>query len=345
MTFENLKSLTNVKILQHYGGSFNGQLTPGSFFVLFLRGTIRDGNALSHRTSNYISTLTEPKTANFFHTEMESELKITTFNKGLLIGIILSTVILLVLFRRRKYKKYKRARVSDEDSEYSENEETSVIRSLSSSEKRKKSAQHNSIEKKIQNAPKVVTKNEGKAFSSISTKDTETVKKNPSKSVNSKKGSPTKNSTVKGKQDAKKEKSDSKDQRKREQKHKDSQIKEVDPSTTRDIMLNLLYENMITPSNAPESSKSKDNENGKETKDSNENKKKDRQINGGSKSFDELEDERESDSQTDSIDVGGYGTKRDGRVRYFYNMKLRRYFKIFDQNLKLTKIASYSFIS
>ncbi|XP_063679638.1 uncharacterized protein LOC134815093 [Bolinopsis microptera] len=80
----------------------------------------------------------------------------------------------------------------------------------------------------------------------------------------------------------------------------------------------------ITSSNAPKSSKSKDNENGKETKDSNENKKKDRKINGGSKSFDELEDEGESDRETGSIDVGGYGTKRDGRNEKDYRAALKR---------------------
>ena len=121
------------KILQYYGGSFNGYLTPGSFFVMFVRGTIKQSNSLSHIVFDYISTLSEPDIAAFFHTETEPKIQIIQLGTALIVGVIVMTITFMVYIRRRRnnYEISKHKALEDEGSRWSEVDEMSVKRSLS----------------------------------------------------------------------------------------------------------------------------------------------------------------------------------------------------------------------
>ena len=201
--------LTRLKLLQHYGGSFNGCLKPGSFFVLFVRGSIKNGNTLSHIVSDYISTVSEPDIAEFFHTEIEPKVQIMQLGIGLLAGVIVITATLVVFVKRRqrRHGKPKYSAVEDEGSGSSDIDEISVQRSLSSSAKRRKLVMQNPTDKKKVTATKVNSK--------TTQQDTLNTKSCPSSSKKGK-GSSSKNSTVKNTEDTKK---DSENERQSEDKH------------------------------------------------------------------------------------------------------------------------------
>ena len=129
-------------IFQHYGGSYNGCLKPGSFFVMFIRGSQKHGDTINHVVSDYISSINEPNIAYFFHTEPAPKVHVLQLGLGLLAGLIVITATFVVVRHRQENEKY--AAVKDDDSGWSDIDESSVKKTNSSTKRKKLSTLNHS---------------------------------------------------------------------------------------------------------------------------------------------------------------------------------------------------------
>jgi hypothetical protein len=98
---------------------------------MFVRGSIKNGNSLSHIVSEYITSVREPGMAEFFHTETEPKVQIIQLGIGLIAGIIVITATFLEFIRRR-YRNQKYSALEAERSGSSETDEIPKLRSNSS---------------------------------------------------------------------------------------------------------------------------------------------------------------------------------------------------------------------